>query len=828
MKGFKSRRDPKKALEIGLPPLYRGTRPPSANPMLKFFDRYVLREAAVPFGIGLLVYSFVLLMNQLLIFPELFIAQGVSLGVTLKLLFFLIPAILAFTVPMSVLMGVLAGLSRMSSDSEITAFKTLGIGHRRILRPLLVLAGAGWIVTSIFALWVAPAFNFKFVRLFAEVGAERVQILISPREFNDTLPGTTIYFQDLKPSREWADVFIFTGASPLEPRILMARTGRLNVSAKARRASLELHDVVQHSVVLDEPERYSVSAYGRVEEEVNGSSFFGSYDAVKRVREMDIVELVDGLRRQKIRVSDLELERARLAADSGSGNAPRRAENAAILANVRDEILAHKVEIHKKLALPFACWIFVFLGLPLGISTKKGGRTSGFTLSLVIILFYYIFITAGEKFAMDGRLPPWLGMWGANIVFALVGLRLFAHSAREVPFFAALTGRRLFGKRKIPAASDAVPASRRLRPALRFPNILDRYILRKYLMISAFALVSLLAISAIVTFFEQIDNVYRNHKPISLLLSYVWFRFPEFIHFGIPVMALTSTLLAFGLLAKSNELTAMKACGISIYRVVAPALIMALLLGFVAFQIQERILPLSGKRTEEIWNRLNDVPVGVSGLSERRWAISRGRDRIFHYRDFDAQRAVWRELSILDIDPARWAITRRIYASRAALDGAVLKLERGWLREFADGSESRFEKFAALDFPFEQDRTLFWTSAKDPGQMRFGELRSYIEDVRGLGFDTRRLRVNLNGKLTFPLVALIMTLLGLPFAFAMGKRGALVGVGISLLIAIAYWVLIGVFRSLGYVGALSVFLASWGPNLIFGLLGGYLLLRVRT
>ena len=112
--------------------------------MLKYFDRYMLREAAAPFGIGLLVYSFVLLMNQLLVFPELFIAQGVPLLTTLKLLGYLIPAILAFTVPMAVLMGVLAGLSRMSSDAEITACKTLGIGHLRILRPLLLFAFAGW------------------------------------------------------------------------------------------------------------------------------------------------------------------------------------------------------------------------------------------------------------------------------------------------------------------------------------------------------------------------------------------------------------------------------------------------------------------------------------------------------------------------------------------------------------------------------------------------------------------------------------------------------------------------------------------------------------
>ncbi len=144
--------------------------------MLKYFDRYLLREAATPFGLGLLVYSFVLLMNQLLVFPELFIARGIPLLTTLKLLGYLLPAILAFTVPMAVLMGVLAGLSRLSSDAEVTAFKTLGIGHLRILRPLLVFGFAGWLLTSALAVWLAPEFNYQFQKTFAAAQAERLQL----------------------------------------------------------------------------------------------------------------------------------------------------------------------------------------------------------------------------------------------------------------------------------------------------------------------------------------------------------------------------------------------------------------------------------------------------------------------------------------------------------------------------------------------------------------------------------------------------------------------------------------------------------------------------
>jgi LPS export ABC transporter permease LptG/LPS export ABC transporter permease LptF len=799
--------------------------------MLKIFDRYMLREVAAPFGIGLLVYSFVLLMNQLLVFPELFIARGVPLLTTLKLLGYLIPAIMAFTVPMAVLMGVLAGLSRMSSDAEITAFKTLGIGHLRILRPLLIFAFFGWLATSVLAMWTAPIFNFKFQQTFAAARAERIQMDLSPREFNE-IPGTMIYFQDVAPTREWTNVFIYAGTSEVDSRILLARRGNLNVSVHEKRAMLELHDAVQHSVVLDEPDRYSVSLYDRIEEEINAENFFGFSGAIKRVREMTYGELTAGLREINARLSALLREKAALAREAVSSAAARRAENAVAIARAGDEIRAHQVEIHKKFALPFACWIFVFLGLPLGVSTKKGGRTSGFTLSLVIILFYYVFITAGEKFAMDGRIPPWLGIWAGNILFAVLGARLFAHSAREIPFFARLVGRRpAIARSTLPhpaPSSSSVPAGRRFRPKTRFPNILDRYILRKYLSISVFTMSSLLAIFAIVTFFEQIDNVYRNHKSIGLLLSYVWFRFPEFIHYGLPVTALTATLLAFGLMTKSNEMTAMKACGVSLYRTVLPSVVMGLVFGLLAFQLQERILPRSAKQADEAWSRLNSSSDEPANPNFRRWTINRTRDRIFHYGYFDPQRATWSKLSIIDLDPPNWSIKRRVYAAKAELRGDALHLENGWLREFDKGTDSRFDKFEALDLPFAKDKELFYAKNKAPAQMTFGELRRSIEEVRSLGFDTRRMQVQASNKLAFPFVALVMTFLGLSFAFVMGKRGALVGVGISLVIAIAYWVLIGVFLSLGNVGFLSVFLAAWGPNLIFGLLGFYLFLRVRT
>jgi LPS export ABC transporter permease LptG/LPS export ABC transporter permease LptF len=795
--------------------------------MLKYFDRYVLRELGPPFGLGLLIYSFVLLANQLLQFPELFIARGVPFGASLRLLLYLVPAILAFTIPMAVIMGILAGLARLSTDSEVVAFKGLGVSHRRMLRPLIVFAFFGWASTSFLTLYLTPRFNYKWIQTVAVSVLDKVQLQVNPREFNESVPDMVLYLQDASREKGWSNVFISFAGGPLESRVVLARNGRLNYYSRSKRATIELFDAIQHSVAIDDPDTYDVAASSHMEEEVNIESLVGAYSGEKRAREKDILELARSLAANKVEAEGLAREKAGLEG-RGAGRPERSRSEVSLLQNVRDRRTL-LVEAHKRFALPFVCWIFVLLGLPLGLSTRKGGRTSGFTLSLVIILAYYILITAGEKMAIDGRIAPWLGMWGGNIVFAVLGLFLFVRSARERPL-SLLLGRRRAARLAATAvpASSGRPSRRGPRPALPFPNILDRYVIRRYAFIAALILVSFLAISAVVTFFDRLGNLYQHNQPLGMLLDHIWNRMPEFLLFGIPTTALMATLLTLGLFTKFNEITAMKACGVSVYRAVVPVLVLAVLLGALSFHVQENVLPRAARKAEEIWNRINEVPTRSFSYQNRRWLASGARDRFYHFDYFDPKTQAFGRLWIFDIDPDRWTLRRRLFAEKAVLDGDSLLLSGGWEREFDGGVQTARRSFDRLEVPVPEGRSLFVKETKTPSEMSFVELGRYIGEVEALGFDTRRLRVDRSSKASFPLVALVMTLLGVPFAFAMGKRGTLVGVGVSLAVALVYWVAIGVFKSLGYVGVLTVFLAAWGPNLLFGLLGAYLHFRQRT
>jgi lipopolysaccharide export LptBFGC system permease protein LptF len=139
-----------------------------------------------------------------------------------------------------------------------------------------------------------------------------------------------------------------------------------------------------------------------------------------------------------------------------------------------------------------------------------------------------------------------------------------------------------------------------------------------------------------------------------------------------------------------------------------------------------------------------------------------------------------------------------------------------------------YAKLTRREVALEEGQDFFLKKGKEPAQMSFGELQAYIREVRDLGFETVHFRVDLQYKISFPFVCLIMTLLGVPFAFSMGKRGTLVGIGLSLVIAMVFWGTVGLFKGLGYAGSLNVLLAAWGPNLIFGLAGLYGMLTLKT
>jgi len=774
--------------------------------MPRLIDRYVLREVVPPFLVGLLLVTFVLLMNQVLLLADLFIDKGVPVLETLRILALLLPSILVFALPMAVLMGILGGLARLAADSEIVAFRSLGVGPRRLARPLLLFGLGGFLLTLPLALYFAPRANHAWVVTMTDSVLARVRLKVEPLEFNETLPGLVFLARDVGDDKVWRDVFAYLNKDPLNPRVVLARSGTVRLFPKKRRAILELTDGLVYSGPLAAPGEDTVTAFERLAEEIDVEGLFNGFSAEKRVREKDIGELVRDLK---------GLEAGRPAGQPAS----RR-------------ILSHRIEIHKKFALPAACLAFALLGLPLGVMTGRAGRTGGFSLGLVIILLYYVLITAGEKAAMDGRLSAFLGMWGPNILLAAGGVWLYLKPGR-LPLFP----RRPALQRPAPPRPEAPPAPavyacgrpcREGRFSIRFPGLLDRYVSRKFLVLLALILAALAVATLLVTFFESLGDTLERGKPVGLLVRYVGLKLPGFLAFLLPAAVLTAALLALGILSRTNEATAMKASGVSAYRTALPVLVLAAAVGALAFLVQERVVPAAHAGADAAWSALNDLPPRSSSSLNRHWVLAGDGARIYHFGYFEPGTSTLGRLSVFDIDASRWTLARRVFAEKASFEGDGLIYRDGWVRDFAAPPGPPFVRAASGRLEAAGDRAAFRARSIDPPQMTLGDLRRYTSEVRAMGFPAVRLRAELAQKIALPFVSLIMALLAVPFGLRMGRKGTLVGVGLSVVLAMAYWGTFAVFRSLGGAGLLTPFLGAWGANVLFGLAGLVGLFRLRT
>jgi LPS export ABC transporter permease LptG len=300
----------------------------------------------------------------------------------------------------------------------------------------------------------------------------------------------------------------------------------------------------------------------------------------------------------------------------------------------------------------------------------------------------------------------------------------------------------------------------------------------------------------------------------------------------LPLAVLLGTLVTIGLLTKHSELVVMKACGISLYRVALPMVVGAMLTSAVLFGLDQTILGPANRRAEAIRHVMRGGDPATFDVLNRRWMVG-SEGEIYHYEYFDPRERRLVSLSIFEFDEGMQRLTRRTFAQRASFvggeeDGDLWALEGGWTREFdATGEARSFTPFEAMQAPLEQ-AAYFGTQQPDSQFMNYTQLREYVARLRATGFDVGEQQVALARKVAFPFVTVVMTMIAIPFAVTTGRRGAMYGIGVGILLAMTYWVAISVFAAIGTAGLISPALAAWAPNLLFGACAAYLLLTVRT
>ena len=771
--------------------------------MLRITDRYIIREILRPSAVVLLVFTFLLMMQPIMEVAERLMAKGVDAATVARLMVNLLPSGLGVTIPMALLMGLLIGLGRLSADRETVALQACGVSIFQMLTPVALVAIVAAALTHYILVVALPDANQRFREITYEVVATRAQDEVRPRVFYEDFPNIVVYVQDVAADGSWSQVFLADTRHGGQPDVYLARKGRMQLDREKRLVDMVLEDGTGHHINGEGPDQYELTRFEEIRISLDPESVFPVGGPQRGYREFTIPEL--------------QAEAARL--------------EAAGLPSYRSII-----ELHRKFSIPVACLVFGVIGLALGVTSRKDGKLASFVLGISVIFAYYVVMFQAEAMAKAALISPHLAMWLPNIGLGLAGVVLLCWRSRSaerritIPLPRRRAGQgsevssRAQGSGGLEGSGSGATVGAVPRVWGLGLTILDGYVVKLYLSWLSLAFLGLLGIFYISTFIDLSDKLFRGETDGRTLLAYFWYTTPQFIYYLIPVSALVATLVTIGLLTKSSELTVMKACGISLYRVAAPLLLFGALGGGFLFVLEETVLANANRRAEEIRHVMRGGSPQTFDVINRQWIVGK-TGSIYHYLYLDPRRDQLNGLSVYEFDG--WQLSKRTFAAEAVFregwEGHDV-----WVREFtASSTATPFKTFTEQDLPLESPE-YFETQRPAADRMSYGQLRTYIGELRASGFDVVQPVAALHRKLSFPLVAIIMTLIALPFAVTTGCRGAMYGVGIGIAVAAVYWIVISIFAAIGDAGLLAPVLAAWAPNVLFGASAVYLLLTVRT
>lgn len=794
---------------------------------MRILTRYILKEVSSHALLGVMLFTFVIFMRDLGRLLELVVRNSAPLPSVGEIFLYTLPTTFTITLPMGVLVGILIGLSRLAADSEVTAMRASGIGAGMFVRVVSIFAIVAWGLGVFNSIYLAPKSAIALSKLQDRLKSSQAAFEIQPRVFYEEFKNNVLYVQDAVPSKGqslWLGVFLADISDPASPKITLAERGAL-LSESPDKVRFHLEDGTQQELVPKAKDQYSITT-------------FESTDIPIR-----LPSAADHSPRDLLPVTELSLhgllrnaKRESMAGAAASSVDPASSSYDYLKARY------YMIEFHRRFALPTACLVLALVGIPLGLSARKGGRSAGFVLTIVLVFVYYFFSLVGVSLARQGKVSPGLGVWAGNVFFLICGLLLLWRVDRMPIDFSIISRAWNYLKEGFNAIAELLPGSRESRWArtstrqrkkrysARFPLILDDMILRDFALYLAMILATFLILALVFTFFELLTDIVRNKVSFILLAEYLLNLSPSLIYLMAPMSVLLAVLITFGLMEKSSELTAMKATGFSIYRATLPVIVLSGIFAAGLFLFDQAYIPHTNKTQEILRNQIKGKPPQTYLQADRKWIFGES-NQIYYYQVFDPDTDRFGGISVFEFDPATFQLTRRIHAVGAHWEPSLKKwvYENGWVRTLSGASIQEYRTFDVSTFKeLGEDPSYFKKEVRQSSEMDSEELRNYIQDLQQSGFDTVRLKVQLQKKFAFPLITLVMAVLAIPFS-AQGRRGgALAGVAIALGIAIVYWVTAGVFEAMGNANQLPAMLAAWAPDVIFALAGGYMLLRVPT
>ncbi len=778
-------------------------------------SRSIFWEVVTSSVLGAVLFTFVLFLQRVGKLFETLVRSAAPPLTVLHLFALAVPFTFSFTIPLSVLVGVLITLNRMSTDAEITAMRAAGVSSRRVVPPILFFATVAMLITASASLWLTPYSLWRTRQIVNRLLATELTAEVQPRIFEEQFPNKILYIGDVVPGpvARWRNIFL-ADLTPAEERTNEGHDRgdepRITVATEALAVPDVPRNLIQLSMLNE-----------------------NSYEVGKEVAQYYITS--SPKQEQLLQATKPNEVQAKGYTEMDTRPLYRAAyRDPALTEEQRTEA---RLELQHRLALPPACILLALLGIPLGISTRKGGRSTAFVLTAALAFLYYMGSIAMNGLAKQHTLPAEIAVWIPNAVFAVAGLIMLLRMERpgRADIVAAVRGwmdhaLAYLRGREASAKAARFPARPRLGFSL-LAQIVDRYVLGSFLFYFLLMLSSFVLMTLVYTFFELLNDIVKNEIPMTTVLRYLFFLTPKLIYDSTPVSVLVTVLITFGILAKHNEVTAFKACGVSLYRMAVPILLAAGLLSAGLFGFDHAYLPKANRIQDALRAEIKGKPAQTYLNPEKRWIFGHG-SRIFYYNYLNPLDKVMSGVRVYELDPKSFRLLRHISAEKAHWEPGLNTwvFENGWERDWTGGHEQVHNFTGKTEtFPEISERpSWFLQEVKQEKQMNFEELSTYIRTLKESGVETIALQVQFYRKFSVPLFALIMAVISIPFAFLTGNRGAMAGVGVSFAIAIAYWATDSISQQLGDVALLPAAAAAWAPDAVFALAGFYFFSRMRT
>lgn len=701
----------------------------------------------------------------------------------------LLPNIASVTIPMALSIGAVITCSRLSADREFLAFQASGLSRWKLAVPFFTLGLIATCIMAYLSMSLIPSSLRKVKDSRQRLSMKDVGSAIKPKGLVTAIPNVLLFLRDIdKNTGIWEGVFLISKlAKPDAFRLSLARKGSIAMPT-------------QGSGVLEAHLTDCLSA------EYSSIASIESATKSKRL----VVKFAISTERAEIpsqipyaEMSFVEISRAARPANS----------------------IQALTEWHKRLAFPLSGLLLTVASFIIATSVRGKGflpRSRAIVSSLFLSLGYYLIFTVGQNLSLQGTLPAWFAVWGANISLLLLGGALLTKGGFvSMPRFALRPGLR----KSRDAMSLRAELSSRSRLKWRYPapfgliNLLLFASFVRYFLLCAFPLVVILIIF---TLFDIIPAASKNQISYSYILSYLLLLTPQLIYISAPFSLLLALLLSFGMLGKTRQTLAFASVGQGKAQLIVPVILIGLVATFLLFYFSNSGLPtlnrlqdarhrtIKGKRSEET----------VSTL-DRNWTYGKN-NTIYGYEWLDSNNTFSGLTSFKIHNDVKLNLNNTNQAIQVST--TLWKTRKGRKETVALNDDLQISPPKEFIFTVIEDGSeIFKPTANESSKIDLKTINESIKRLNSLGLDSYSLRLDLAKRVSFPVSCLTLTLLAIPFVLSSIKRraGTLFYVSIGASVGLIFWLLMNFFEMVGRQRWLPITLAIWAPQIIFGSLGVY-------